>query len=137
MKKKNKQIIKGETPLEKQFGVREDEVKNAIIAIQDNRVSLDVIKKNDALLEDIIEKVKRVVASMDDEKINKATISNLGSTLKSLVQAYHFLSLTFTPQKNEGEQIVYDAVREEDPEKLLEKANEIVLRTRTRWIKNK
>jgi hypothetical protein len=91
-------------------------------------------KGNPKILNDIMAKIQEVVDAMNSEKITEAKLPYLGSTLKSLVQAYHFINITlgisnFTLPETEN--------IPDDPDEIIEKTAEISLKVKRKWDKGK
>jgi len=82
-----------------------------------------------------MEKIKEVIKAMSSKKIVEAKLPYLGSTLKSLVQAYHFINLT-TGLTDFDENLQADDVPD-NPEEIIEKTAEISLKVRRKWDKGK
>lgn len=116
------------------FGIGEDELKNSIIQYDNTppEIKLPIQKEGSLILENIIYKIKNVVNEINEERLKKANISSLGTTLKSLVQAYHFLELHFSPQQEIPTEIEFN--NEED---VLEKTSEIIFKVKKKWDKGK
>lgn len=116
------------------FGIGEDELKNSIIQYENAPpdIKLPIQKEGSLILENIIYKIKNVVNEINEERLKKANISSLGTTLKSLVQAYHFLELHFsTPQEIPTE------IEFKNEEEILEKTSEIIFKVKKKWDKGK
>jgi len=92
-------------------------------------------KGNPKILNDIMAKIQEVVDAMNSEKITEAKLPYLGSTLKSLVQAYHFINITLgisnfvTPPEMED--------IPDDPDEIIEKTAEVTLKVKRKWDKGK
>ena len=92
-------------------------------------------KGNPKILNDIMAKIQEVVDAMNSKKIEEAKLPYLGSTLKSLVQAYHFINITLgisnfvSPPEMEN--------IPDDPDEIIEKTAEVTLKVKRKWDKGK
>jgi N-acetylglucosamine kinase-like BadF-type ATPase len=110
----------------------------ALLNIPEGTVRLAIAendKGNPKILNDIMAKIQEVVDAMNSKKIEEAKLPYLGSTLKSLVQAYHFINITLgisnfvSPPEMEN--------IPDDPDEIIEKTAEVTLKVKRKWDKGR
>lgn len=129
----NERKIKNNRKTINSLDIQEGDLKNSIIEYENAPLAerFPLQERGSLLLNDIIFKIENVISEIGKERLKKANLSSLGTTLKSLIQAYHFLSLHFALEDNQKLGVP------DDPEAILEQSSEIVLRTKRKWDKGK
>jgi N-acetylglucosamine kinase-like BadF-type ATPase len=118
--------------------VKLDNGDDNLMSIPEGTVRLAIAendKGNPKILNDIMAKIQEVVDAMNSEKITEAKLPYLGSTLKSLVQAYHFINLTLGISNFVTSPEMEDIP--DDPDEIIEKTAEISLKVKRKWDKGK
>jgi N-acetylglucosamine kinase-like BadF-type ATPase len=118
--------------------VKLDNGDDNLMSIPEGTVRLAIAendKGNPKILNDIMAKIQEVVDAMNSQKIEEAKLPYLGSTLKSLVQAYHFINITLGISSFSAPPDTTNIP--DDPDEIIEKTAEVTLKVKRKWDKGK